>query len=172
MIARTGLAVCMAASAALPVVAQQDDYVVPAHCSSAPYDAFDFWLGEWRVTDIADEFAGTNSITEEEGGCLIVERWTGAGGTSGQSYNYFDPGKNMWRQVWVSSGANIDYEGGLNQRGQMILEGEITYRGGRTYPFRGTWTPNADGSVRQHFEQYNPETESWDDWFIGIYRKP
>ncbi|WP_424341555.1 hypothetical protein [Henriciella sp.] len=140
-------------------------------CTSAPYRAFDFWLGEWDVTGPRGQAAGQNSITSEEDGCLIVERWTGAQGSTGQSYNYYNPVSGMWRQVWVSGGALIDYEGGLNQRGQMVLEGTIDYHNGDSFPFRGEWTPNEDGSVTQRFEQYNPDTDAWDEWFTGIYRK-
>ena len=140
-------------------------------CEGDEYRAFDFWLGDWTVTAPGGQPAGTNSITSEENGCLIIERWSGAQGSTGQSFNYYNPATGMWRQVWVSPGALIDYEGGLNQRGQMVLEGEISYHNGNSFPFRGEWTANEDGSVHQHFEQYNPETEEWDVWFTGIYRK-
>ena len=143
----------------------------PEPCSSPPYEAFDFWLGEWTVTDLAEQPAGTNIITKEERGCLIVEHWTNTAGGTGQSYNYYDPGDKKWHQLWVSAGSVIEYSGGINQRGHMLLEGEIKYRNGTTFPFRGSWVPNDDGAVTQHFEQYNPETEEWDDWFIGTYRK-
>jgi len=59
----------------------------------------------------------------------------------------------------------------LTEEGEMRLEGKIAYRNGTTAPFRGSWTPQADGSVTQYFQQYNSETESWDDWFTGIYRR-
>ncbi|MEQ8556965.1 MAG: hypothetical protein RIB03_01510 [Henriciella sp.] len=166
---KTGLAALMAIGAASGGIAQESER--PKPCDSPPYHAFDFWLGEWTVTDPAEELAGTNSITKEEDGCLIVERWSGASGSTGQSYNYYDPGDGKWHQLWVSPGAVIDYKGGINQRGHMMLEGEIKYRGGDTHPFRGSWVPNEDGSVTQHFEQFNAESEEWDDWFIGTYRK-
>ena len=156
---------------ALPLMATAQEGERPAGCESAPYNAFDFWLGEWTVTGPDGNVAGTNSITKEEGGCLIVERWTSARGTTGQSYNYYNPGRQVWRQVWVSPGAVIDYEGGLDETGAMVLEGGITYRGGQTHDFRGTWTPNEDGTVRQHFEQYNEEAGEWGDWFTGTYTR-
>jgi hypothetical protein len=53
----------------------------------------------------------------------------------------------------------------------MVLEGDIRYRDGRTAPFKGAWTKQADGSVRQHFEEYDPEKKTWGEWFTGIYRK-
>lgn len=140
-------------------------------CEGDVYDDFDFWLGEWEVTTPDGQVAGTNSITKAEDGCLLIERWTGARGSTGQSYNFYDTGLQKWRQVWVARGATIDYAGKLTEEGEMRLEGKIAYRNGTTAPFRGSWTPQADGSVTQYFQQYNSETESWDDWFTGIYRR-
>ena len=52
----------------------------------------------------------------------------------------------------------------------MVMEGSIHYyKAGKRQPFRGTWTPNADGSVRQLFEQQDPETGEWAVWFDGLY---
>ena len=143
----------------------------PPPCQGEIYRAFDFWAGDWEVNDPAGTLQGSNLITVEENGCLLLEKWTSAGGGTGQSYNFYDPGLQKWRQVWVSGAATIDYAGGLNEAGEMVLEGEIAYRTGVKAPFRGTWTLQEDGSVRQYFQQYNAQTENWDDWFTGIYRK-
>ena len=143
----------------------------PNPCDAAPYRAFDFWLGDWDVFATNGDKAGENAITIEENGCLLIERWTSVQGGTGQSYNFYDPGMEKFRQVWVSLGAVIDYAGELNEDGAMVLEGDINYRNGTSFPFRGTWTLQEDGSVRQHFQQKNLETDNWDDWFIGIYRK-
>lgn len=140
-------------------------------CSKDVFRQFDFWAGAWEVFTPNGQKAGENVITIEENGCLLVERWTGASGTTGQSYNYVDLAANRWRQIWVSAGATIDYAGGLTEDGAMALKGEIAYPNGTTAPFSGVWTPQEDGSVRQHFQQYNAETDEWADWFIGIYRK-
>ncbi|MFQ5563692.1 MAG: hypothetical protein ACE5FO_09000, partial [Parvularculaceae bacterium] len=97
--------------------------------------AFDFWTGDWEVYNLKGEKAGENSITIEENGCLLVERWKGSGGGTGQSYNFVDLATGEWRQVWVSAGATIDYSGGLNEEGAMVLEGEISYRNGKKRRF-------------------------------------
>lgn len=169
MLAKLGVVLAAFTMSSATVAAQETERSSP--CEADAYHAFDFWVGEWTVTGPDGNVAGTNSIMKEEDGCLIVERWTSARGTTGQSYNYYNPGRQVWRQVWVSPGAVIDYEGGLDETGAMVLEGGITYRGGQTHDFRGTWTPNEDGTVRQHFEQYNEEAGEWGDWFTGTYTR-
>lgn len=165
-------AVSALAGAGLASTAVAQTASAPPPCQEEIYRAFDFWLGQWEVFTPDGQKAGDNKITAMEGGCLLLEEWTGASGGTGQSYNFYDPGMKKWRQVWVASYGTIDYAGGLNEDGAMALEGEIAYRNGTTAPFKGTWTLQEDGSVRQHFEQYDAEAEQWNDWFVGIYKKP
>lgn len=145
----------------------------PPGCATdaSPYRDFDFWVGHWDVYDPDGNFAGENLISLREGGCLILEEWTGSQGGSGTSMNFYDPAVGAWRQVWQSAGAFIDYTGALDD-GSMALEGAITYnRTGLSAPFRGRWTEQDDGSVLQEFWQYNSETDVWDVWFVGEYRR-
>ncbi len=170
-----------AVASAAPAVAQSDVAAQPAAapaaqaqtppCQSALFRQFDFWVGEWDVFSTTGQKLGENSIKIEEGGCLLVERWTSANGGTGQSYNYVDLGAKKWRQIWVASWGTIDYAGGLNEDGAMALEGEIAYPTGQTNGFKGLWTPNDDGTVTQYFEQYDAETETYKPWFKGIYKK-
>ncbi len=143
----------------------------PPPCSSEEYRAFDFWIGTWDVATPDGTHAGRNKITSEEGGCLILETWESAGGGTGQSYNFYDPGKKEWRQVWVSAGTVIDYSGGLTDSGSMKLEGTIHYHAGGEFLFSGEWTLLEDGTVRQRFEQYDPDSETWQPWFTGVYSR-
>ena len=139
-------------------------------CSEPPYRAFDFWMGEWEVTDNqTGNLAGSNSIRKMEDGCLLLESWSGAGGSTGTSVNYYNPVQQQWRQLWISAGRySIDIVGGMVGE-SMQLVGNIYSFNGTASQFRGTWTPHDDGSVRQFFEQYNEETGRWDVWFDGRY---
>lgn len=143
-------------------------------CQSDPhFRDFDFWLGHWSVkTNQNGQAAGKNIIKKSEADCLITEQWTNTQGGTGFSINYYNPASKLWRQVWVSApGVEIDYTGGLNKDGQMVLTGTITtYQTGQINPFRGTWTPNADGTVRQLFEQQAIDG-TWSVWFDGIYTR-
>lgn len=141
----------------------------PPPCSGTQFREFDFWVGDWNVFTVDGVQVGVNSITIEEKGCLLVERWTDANGNTGQSYNFVDHANGKWRQVWVSPGVVIDYTGGLNEAGAMFLEGTVTTQGTRSQRFRGTWSPQEDGSVHQHLRNYDEETGEWAPGFVGIY---
>tara|TARA_R110002072_G_scaffold100693_4_gene221809 strand:+ start:1156 stop:1719 length:564 start_codon:yes stop_codon:yes gene_type:complete len=166
--ARTLLASALLAFAMTPTAGAQP--TTPQGCSDVMHDDFDFWVGEWNVYAPDDgPYQGRNSIVKTQGGCLITEHWSGASGSTGESMNFYDPLVGAWRQVWVSQGNFIDYTGGLNADRAMELTGEIYYPGtGLRAPFRGVWTLQDDGSVRQHFQQQSPEGD-WSDWFVGVY---
>ena len=138
------------------------------------FSDFDFWLGEWNVysNDEKRQLHGTNSVTKHHGNCLIMENWTSVQGGTGRSMNYYDPVEDQWRQLWVAGGYSIDYTGGLDESGDMVLNGKINYyTTGKSHAFRGIWTLNADGSVRQFFEQQNDESKEWAVWADGLYVK-
>jgi len=138
------------------------------------FNEWDFWVGEWKVysNDEKRVFQGSNRISKHHKNCLIMENWTSAQGGEGSSMNYYDPVEKQWRQLWVAGGYSIDYTGGLDENGAMVLNGKINYyKQDKSFPFRGSWTPNEDGSVRQFFEQFDEEKQSWNVWFDGLYIK-
>jgi len=140
--------------------------------SLAGFNEFDFWVGEWEIFDITGATkVGESSIEKMESGCMIMENWVSADKATGTGLNYFNPVTLEWRQVWVSSNRySIDIVGGI-RAGAMVLEGSIYNFAGAVWDFRGTWTPKEEGSVHQFLEQYNHNSQKWDPWFYGIYKK-
>lgn len=139
-------------------------------CDDEAYRAFDFWTGHWDVFMKDGTPAGHNSITPEQQGCALIERWQSVRGGTGVSVSFFDLAQKRWRQMWVSPGTQIDISG--NRRGDsMLLMGSITYlQDGGHFPFRGTWTLLSDGRVRQFFEEAR-EPGEWKPWFEGFYQR-
>lgn len=132
---------------------------------------FDFWVGEWEVTNPAGKLAGRSKIESIAGGAALLENWTGANaGFTGKSLNAYNPARKQWQQFWVGSdGGILELVGGLVE-GRMILSAEHAVKGVRTIE-RITWTPNADGTVRQHWEQSVDGGRTWKTAFDGLYRK-
>lgn len=133
---------------------------------------FDFWVGEWDVHIADGTYAGSNSITSPQRGCVLFENWKGASGSTGLSVNFLDHESGEWVQIWNdASGSQINIRGGLTDEG-MLLVGTIHYiSSNSTVPFRGLWTPLPDGRVRQFFEQYDAGNETWAPWFEGFYTR-
>ena len=160
----SALALCLAAAS--PAYAAEP----PPACSAAEHREFDFWLGSWDVHTPDGRLAGRNEIASEYGGCVIHERYTTERGYRGESLNMFDAGRRTWHQTWVdNSGTLLRLEGGLRD-GSMVLEGETAGAGGRVTRHRITWTPNADGSVRQLWESTDAEGR-WTVAFDGRYTR-
>ncbi|HEU4601620.1 MAG TPA: hypothetical protein VFS24_06615 [Steroidobacteraceae bacterium] len=157
-------------SALLAGIAQAADSN-PDPCANPLFHQFDFWLGEWTVTDASGQFAGTNSITSEQHGCVVMEQWKSAKGGTGMSMNYYDARTAKWRQIWVGLGLTLEMSGEL-QNGSLVLEGPLYYLDDkRTTLLRGTWTPLPDGRVRQHFTESTDHGKSWSEWFDGYYKR-
>lgn len=141
-----------------------------AACESPEHRQFDFWVGEWNVFGPRGRQAGTNVITREHGGCVIHERYTTPGAYAGESLNAYDEGRKQWHQTWVDNGGLVLQLDGRFEGGSMRLEGRTTDKDGKETRHRITWTPNADGTVRQHWEQSVAAGE-WTTAFDGTYRR-
>jgi len=144
----------------------------PKPCSSGQYHQFDFWIGDWNVTSNGQP-AGTNSVYPIHDGCALMENWQGAGvgGISGSSFNIYDQANDRWHQTWVDgSGTLLELNGGL-QDGNMVMTGERPATDGNGITtHRITWTPNADGSVRQLWDA-SKDGQNWTVLFDGLYVK-
>lgn len=135
---------------------------------------FDFWIGDWEVTDrVTGKLAGHNKIEARHGGRVLVESYTSAGTYTGMSLNGYDAGAKRWHQCWMDNGGLVlDLYGGM-ENGSMVMTGETTRRDGTKQQERITWTPNPDGTLRQHWEQSGDGGKTWTTVFDGFYkRKP
>lgn len=143
-------------------------------CQDARSRQFDFWLGRWEVTNPAGKLAGRSRIESILGGCVLLENWDSPSGVSGKSFNLFNADTGSWEQFWVdNSGSRLHLSGGLHE-GRMVLHGtqdKPNAQSGLRQHERITWTPNADGSVRQLWETSTDDGKTWTVSFDGLYRR-
>ena len=139
-------------------------------CKHEPiYRDFDFWIGSWDVYGQGGAKAGTNTIVRASEGCILYESWENTVGNDGHSINYVDPATEEWVQVWMGAdGSLISGRGGFRD-GAMRLLGEHVLKSGEKRPFRMTFTPNDDGSVRQFLEESTDDGKTFITWFDGRY---
>ena len=133
------------------------------------YRQFDFWIGDWDVFDGKGRKVGSNTITKDQKGFLLTEKWSNTDGGTGTSINYYDPSEQKWKQTWVDAGGNIvHYSGGLRS-GKMSFDGRLTRPNGEVFACRVSYTQNKDGSVRQLIEHSNTDGRTWIIYFDGRY---
>jgi hypothetical protein len=130
---------------------------------------FDFWVGEWTVTDPKGQPLGSSSVTPDLQGCMVRESWTGGFGGKGSSVNFYDPATKQWHQVWTDdSGTVTNYVGELRD-GAIHFHAEGFGDADGVHNQRTlVFTPNADGSVEQVFQD-STDGKEWTTTFDGHY---
>jgi hypothetical protein len=151
----------------------QSQSTPPCACCHEKAKQFHFWVGDWEAYNPKGKLAGTNRIVLLEGNCVMQENWIAAsGGYTGTSYNFYNTTTGKWQQLWLDNqGGNLQLEGEWKGTA-MVLEGKPTKnRQGQQQIDRITWTPNADGTVRQVWEASVDGGTSWTVTFDGVYRR-
>lgn len=152
----------------------QETPASPPACVGAEFHAFDFWLGDWAVSNAqSGASSGENRIASAHDGCAIRELWSGADGVKGESLTYFDPVDRKWRQRWVSGGYGgyaLELEGMAEEPKRMTLSGAAHFYARRqTIDMRITWRADGENKLTQTFETRDPSSGEWKNWFVGTY---
>ena len=165
---RLPVLVLLAAVAGSPASAQTSS---PGACASPEHRQFDFWLGHWSVTVPGGKLASDSVIEPIVGGCGVAESFTGARGATSRSLNLYNRQLGAWEQFWIDSQGNrLQLRGGLRD-GAMVLETPTPVASGSLRRDRITWTPAADGSVRQLWEVSADAGATWTVSFDGRYTR-
>jgi hypothetical protein len=135
----------------------------PAPCSAPEHHQFDFWIGHWDVFLPNGNKAGENRIESIEGGCALLEQWTGARGPTGKSLNIYDALRRTWHQTWVDSTGGLLVLEGHWTDGRMVLSSSAQPTQ------RISWWPQPDGTVRQLWESSKDGGKTWSTAFDGKY---
>ncbi len=141
-------------------------------CCTEKHSQFDFWLGDWQVTNPSGKIVGSNSIKKVQGNCVLQENWVGGDGTfTGTSYNFFNQKTGKWEQIWLDNGGGSLHLKGERIANQMILKSDSFKNiDGKNIYHQITWTHNANGTVRQLWETF-VEGEKTKISFDGLYAK-
>lgn len=116
-------------------------------CSDGHFRDFDFWVGDWRVFNVAGAFVATNHIVTALDGCVVEENWAPLFGLRGRSLSSYDAELRMWRQTWVPENASgnrpLRLIGSLQASGVMEMSGVRHFWANPAVAYFDTirWTP-------------------------------
>jgi hypothetical protein len=144
-------------------------------CADPQHRQFDFWVGNWNVTpNQGGPLIGRSRVESRIGDCVVHEHWFGKGDHVGESFNIYNAATGQWEQFWVADSGNRLYLHGGMVGASMVIEGDRDRpdpKSGVLLRDRITYTPNADGSVRQLWEISADGGKTWNASFDGLYRK-
>jgi len=75
----------------------------------AAKDALHFWVGDWDCYWLkTGKLVGHNTLKFRVGKHVIHESWESiTDGSTGESWNHFDPISKAWKQTWLGSGGDV-----------------------------------------------------------------
>ena len=143
----------------------------PSTCTAPEQHQFDFWIGDWVVTDSA----GTKILGNEHNvavldGCALQENWYGSDGSQGTSLNAYIVAPKQWHQSWIASNGNLLLLDGAFVNGKMVLIGVSKTPKGPIMN-RITWTPLNPDRVRQTWDLSTDGGKTWTMSFDGYYAR-
>src|SRR6185503_17892820 len=157
-----------------PAVLDAFDAVVQPCKHDPRFREFDFWVGDWDVRPTgqpANGPAARNTVTLDDGDCVVTEHWSAPSGSTGRSFNIYDRSYGEWRQTWVDNlGGQHDYRGRL-VNGNMVFTGTTPLPGGKLgrVPTRLTFFNLGRDSVRQFSETSPDSGRTWQTAYDLMY---
>ena len=154
------------ASIAQPTQSQRPD------CSALDYRQLDFWVGEWTVFNTQDNVQyATSRVEKIMNGCAIKESYESpkapGGPYSGTSYSSLDRKDGKWHQMYVDVNGTVTWYTGALEAAGMTLDAA----GPNGTLQRMTYSPQADGSVRQVGRISKDQGKTWQVGYDYTYRQ-
>lgn len=138
-----------------------------APCTGAEFHQFDFWLGEWAVY-AGERLVGNSRIERILGDCVILENWSGKGGSEGKSFNLYNAATRQWEQTWVdNAGLILHFKGQYDPTAKALRLAAVD---SDSVQQRMTFYAMPDGTVRQVWESAPPMGD-YKTTFDGLYRR-
>ncbi len=139
-------------------------------CTAPEYRQFDFWIGDWDVHDVGDAKPSMRIQVEKIlDGCALRETYQDVNGMRGESLNFYDAGRKLWRQTWATSRGQVLLLEGKLENGRMAFRAtEQTPQGALLW--RAVWIPQGD-EVRETAETSADGGKTWKPRFDIVFRK-
>jgi len=140
-----------------------------APCDSPEHHQFDFWIGDWDVSD-ADAIKEVARVKVERilDGCALHELYMDTSGLKGESFSIYDETANLWHQTWVTNRGRVLVVEGKLQGGVIVLSGADRAPSGKRL-VRAAWKP-MNGRVRETAVRSTDGGKTWKPWFDLIFR--
>jgi|SRR6185437_2623677 len=144
-----------------------------AACAVNPENrALDFWLGDWSVAAPGSAPNATSAVTLEQDRCVVVERWDGGRGHTGENLFAYSADDRGWRGMFTDNKGRVHVFSGMN-----VAHGAVEFTGPSSDEQRGnvlnrvTIRRISDTQVEQNWEKSSDGGKTWTSEFRGMYTR-
>ena len=142
-------------------------------CVSNPNNrALDFWLGQWSVAAPGSAPSATSTVTLELDKCMVVERWDGGRGHTGENVFAYSADDKGWHGLFADNQGRVHvFFNGKASPGMTQFTGPSQGRNGETILNRVTIRRIGADQVEQAWEKSSDGGKSWEIAFRGEYTR-
>ncbi len=152
----------------LPVAAHAGD-AMP--CSSGEYRQFDYWLGNWSVSN-GGANTGTSKVELSLDQCLIVESWAGARNHVGKKIFAYSPEDHRWYGMFADNEGRVHvFSEGKVMAGSAEFQGPSRGPNGETVLNRMKIVRTGADRVEETWEKSSDSGVSWKEVYRGEYSR-
>src|SRR6185437_12664461 len=134
--------------------------------------ALDFWLGDWSVAAPGSAPNATSRVILEQDRCVVVERWDGGRGHTGENLFAYSTDDKRWHGMFADNKGRVHVlAGGNSALGAVEFAGPSLDEQGGTALNRVTIRRISDTQVEQNWAKSSDGGKTWTSEFRGIYTR-
>ena len=142
-------------------------------CAASPANrALDFWLGQWTIAAPGGAANATSTVTLQLDKCLIVERWNGGRGHTGENVLAYSSDDQSWHGFFADNEGRVHvFLHGKASPGSVEFSAPGHGPKGESILNRVTISRiNAD-QVEQLWQKSSDDGKTWTTAFRGQYTR-
>jgi hypothetical protein len=156
-------------------------FAVPARAADATscaadstHRALDFWLGDWAISAVGGGPASTSNVSLDLDKCLVVERWDGGRGHTGENIFAYSDGDQSWHGIFADNQGHVHvFVDGKVAAGSAEFTGPSRGEHGETVLNRITIRRISSTQAEQSWEKSSDGGKTWSAQFnLDYTRKP
>lgn len=144
-----------------------------ASCAANPANrALDFWLGQWTIAAPGGAANATSTVTLQLDKCLVVERWDGGRGHTGENVLAYSADDQSWHGFFADNEGRVHvFFHGKASPGSVEFSAPSRGPNGETTLNRVIISRiNAD-QVEQLWQKSSDDGKTWTTAFRGQYTR-
>lgn len=142
-------------------------------CVSSPKNrALNFWIGQWSISAPGGSPSATSTVSLDLDKCLVVERWDGGRGHTGENLFGYSADDESWHGLFADNAGRVHvFVDGKASTGLAQFSGPSRGANGENILNRVTIRRISENNVEQAWEKSSDGGKTWTIAFRGEYTR-